>query len=101
MIVLVKLVASNLDFFGYTTYVFECLEEYMIKQTKYIMCTKYPNWESKDIQLEEIGYLHCEERRAGIDTWWDGTQYIPYRYNDVQFIKFVRKEEKEDNKYIM
>lgn len=29
MVVLAKLVASEQDYWGYTTYVFECLEDYM------------------------------------------------------------------------
>lgn len=101
MIALVKLVAWNKDLGGYVTYVFECLEEYMIKETKYIMCTKFPNWEHKTLKLEDIGYLHFEERRAGIDKWFDGVNMVPYRYNTVQFMKFVNKPEKEDHKYIM
>ncbi len=101
MVSLCKLVAKQIDCFGYITYVFENLEEYMIKETKYIMCIRYPNWEHKDLELEEVGYLQFEEIRAGIDKWFDGEKMIPYRYNAIQFIKFVDKPEEKDYKYVM
>ena len=40
MTVLAKLLASEEDAFGYITYVFECLDEDVIKETRYIMCTR-------------------------------------------------------------
>lgn len=101
MVTLCKLVAYDVDFFGYITYVFENLEEEVIKKTKYIMCIRYPNWNHKDLKLEEVGYLHFEEIRAGVDKWFDGKEMIPYRYNAIQFIKFVDKPEEKDYEYIM
>lgn len=101
MVTLCKLVAKEIDFFGYITYVFENLEEYMIKKTKYIMTIRYPNWNHKDLKLGEIGYLQFEEIRAGVDKWFDGKEMIPYRYNAIQFLKFVDKPEEKDYKYIM
>lgn len=98
---LVKLVAKYEDF-GYTTYVFECLEEYMIKQTKYIMCVRYPDWQHKELNIDDIGYLEFREIRAGVDQWFDGENMIPFRYDSIQFIKFIDKpKEKEDEKYVM
>ena len=101
MIALTKLIASERDSLGYITYVFECLEDYMISQTKYIMCIRYPNWDHKKIEIGDVGYLHCEEIRAGVDKWFNGKEMIPYNYNSVQFIKFVYKHDDEDHKYVM
>lgn len=101
MVVLAKLVASEQDYWGYTTYVFECLEKYAIENSKYIMCIRYPNWDHRKIELEEVGYLNCVEIRAGIDTWFDGEKMVPYKYNGTQFIKFVEKPKEEDHKYVM
>lgn len=101
MTALVKLVASHKDGFNYITYVFECLEEYMIKESKYIMCIRYPNWEHKPLKIGDIGYLEFQEIRAGIDKWWNGKEMVPYDYNNIQFIKFIDKPEDTDNKYIM
>lgn len=101
MIALVKLVARYKDPLNYITYVFECLEEYMIKETKYIMCVRFPNWQAKALKLGDVGYLHFEEIQAGVDKWFDGKNFIPYNYNMVQFIQFVEKPSEEDHKYIM
>lgn len=101
MVALAKLVAKTTDSQDYTTYVFKCLEDYMIKQTPYIMCTKWPNWNSKVINIGDVGYLDFMEIRAGIDEWFDGKNFIPYNYNNIQFIRFVPKPETEDHEYIM
>lgn len=101
MIALVELVAQADDLMGYTTYVFKCLEDYMIEQSPYIMCTRFPNWEHRPIQLGEIGYLNCIEIRAGVDKWFNGKEFIFYNYDNVQFIKFIRKIDKNDEEYLM
>ena len=101
MVTLCKLVAKEVDILGYVTYVFENLEEDAIKESKYILCTRWPNWEHRKIDIDEVGYLNVVEIRAGIDKWFDGKNMIPYNYNNIQFIKFVKKPEKKDYKYIM
>jgi hypothetical protein len=101
MVALVKLVASCEDFAGYITYVFECLEDYMISQTKYILCIRFPNWEHSTLNINDIGYLQYEEIRAGVDKWFNGKEMVPYRYNTIQFIKFVNKPKEENHEYIM
>lgn len=101
MTILAKLVASESDGLGYTTYVFECLEESMSKYTKYCMCVRFPNWDHRELDLGEIGYLDFNEVRAGIDKWWDGEKMIPYRYSGIHFQKFIKKPDEKDFKYIM
>lgn len=91
MTVLAQLVASNTDNLGYITYVFKCLEDNV--GTPYIMCVRYPNWNHRQIKLGETGYLTVLEVRAGVSTWYDGKQMIPYRYDAIQFLKFVEKQE--------
>lgn len=86
---------------GYITYVFECLDEEMIEKTRYIMCTRFPNWDHRDIGLGEVGYLKFFEVQAGVDEWFDGKHMIPYKYNGCHFIKFIRKPEKIDRKFRM
>ena len=99
--VLAKLVAKESDTLDYTTYVFECLDSDVVKYSKYIMCTRYPNWDHRNIELDEIGYLNFMEIKAGVDTWFDGSKMIPYLYNGIQFIKFVHKPESKNYSYIM
>lgn len=100
MIALVKLVASEIEPLGYITYVFQQLED-CTQSSKYIMCIRYPHWDHKDLKLGDVGYVHCEEIRAGVDKWFDGKQMVPYNYNTVQFIKFVYKPVDEECKFVM
>ena len=101
MTILAKLLASERDSMGYVTYVFECLDENIIRQTKYIMCTRFPNWDHRKIEIGEIGFLNFFEIKAGIDKWYDGKNFIPYRYNNIQFIKFIEKPNKKSHKFTM
>ena len=102
MTILARLVAKEADALGYITYVFECLDEEIFKDTKYVMCTRYPNWNHRTIDIDEVGYLNFFEIRAGIDKWFDGEKMIPYNYSGIQFDKFVsRPKEKDKNKYVM
>lgn len=100
MTILARLVTKEVDTLGYVTYVFECLDEEILKDTKYVMCTRYPNWNHRMIDIDEVGYLNFFEIRAGVDKWFDGEKMIPYNYSGIQFDKFVSKE-KDKNKYIM
>ena len=99
MVALVKLVADEHNPLNYITYVFECLDEEIRKETKYIMTTRFPNWDHRCLNIGEIGYLEFEEIRAGMDKWFDGNTMIPYRYNMIQFIRFISKKEEKDEEY--
>lgn len=101
MTILARLMASEEDTLGYTTYVFECLDKEMITETKYVMCTRFPNWDHRKIDLGEVGYLKFLEVQAGIDKWFDGIQMIPYKYDGCHFIKFVKKPSQNDYKYVI
>ena len=101
MIIHGKLLAGVKDPMGYLTYVFRILDEEFTKDTKYVMCVQCPNWDSPTLTIGDIGYVYFEIIKAGKDTWWDGSQMIPYKYNMNQFMKFVPEPKKEDNKYIM
>ena len=61
MTVLACLVAKEVDTLGYITYVFECLDKEVVELSKYIMCTRYPNWNHRAIELGEVGYLNFVE----------------------------------------
>lgn len=103
MVAKVKLVAQDQVLNGYSTYVFECLDQELKDQTKYIMTTRFPNWDHRPLKIDEIGYLHFEERKAGKDTWYDINTNLHYSFNYdiIQFIKFIEIPKTEDNKYIM
>ena len=101
MVVLTELLEAEEDFGGYITYVFRVLDKEIQRLTKYILCTRFPNWEHKTLKKGDVGYLHVEERQAGIDKWFDGEQFILYQYNFIQFMKFVSKTDESDEKYII
>lgn len=97
MTILAKLVASKTDSQDYTTYVFKCLDSFITQYTNYIMCTRYPNWNHRDLRIGEVGYLEFQEHLAGVDKWFDGTEMVRYSYNGIQFIKFIEYQEIPDD----
>ena len=86
-----KLVAKQIDCFNYTTFVFQNLES-----KEYVMCVMFPNWEQSYISIDEKGFVTVKYVEAGIDKWYDGKDFVPYKYTNIIFLKFV-KEEKEIN----
>lgn len=102
MTVYCKLVAKDIDLGEYVTYVFEVLDKEIAKNSPYIMCTRYPNWNHRSIDISEEGFLTFTEIVAGKDTWFDGKILQPYRYNGVRFEKFIAKpNSKKLNNYIL
>lgn len=103
MVVKAKLVAKDEVINGYSTYVFECLDDEIREQTKYIMCTRFPNWDAAKINLDSEGFLHFEEREAGKDQWYnqETQQWHSFSYNMIQFMRFIEFQKKKDNEYIM
>lgn len=94
-VVLAKLVALREDLGGYIVYVFD-IQEGKLPYDKYLMCTRFPNWESPLIQLDDVGYVKYREVEAGVDKWYDGETFISYKYTGVHFIDFVPKKEKNE-----
>lgn len=86
--ILCKILEKEFDSGNYITYVVRNLEtEYMLE--KYIMCVQFPNWQHRQLNIGEVGYLTYEQHLAGIDKWFDGQSFQYYNYNCIQFIKFV------------
>jgi len=87
-----QLIASEHDICGYITYVFKSLEEAPFGK-KYLMLTRCPNWDSRDIDIGEKGYVTYKEVEAGKDNWFcpETGQFIPYNYTNIYFIKFVKE----------
>ena len=81
---------------GYRTLIFEDLE-YKDSDFKYITCVLFPNWNQRPIKIGDEGYLQIKYISAGKDTWFDGKDFIPYKYTNLQFLKFTKiKETKLD-----
>lgn len=97
-----QLVAKEHDLLGYITYVFKCLESNIPFGHQYIMMTRLPNWNHKNIDIGEIGYVEYEEIHAG-EKWYnpqDGT-YVPYRYTNIYFVKFVKEADNSKTDIIL
>jgi len=95
----VKLIAYLVDLYDYCTYVFENLD-YKDVDFKYIMCTKFPNWNTKEIKVGDIGYVLVRYITAG-DKYYNGQIFNTYNYTNVQFLKFVEEQTKETEDLIM
>lgn len=87
-----QLVAKEKDLLDYITYVFKCLENNISFGHSYVMCTRVPNWQHRDIDIGEIGFLQYEEVKAG-ENWYNPQTgiYTPYKYTNIYFIKFVKE----------
>lgn len=86
-----KLLAKNKDMFDYTTYAF-----INVDSNEYILCTRFPNWEHKSIQVGEEGILQYREVIAGEDAWYRDGNTTPYNYTGWHFIKFIPIIENRD-----
>ena len=88
----VKLVAESSDGMGYINYVFENLE-FQDYDYKYMMCIRFPNWNQSHIDIGDEGFVTVRYVREGIDKWFDGTEFIAYKYTNIIFLKFVHLKE--------
>lgn len=98
-----KLVAKESDTCGYTTYVFKVLDKSDRERldSKYIMCVRFPNWEHRNLNIGDMGYLNFKVIIAGVDQWYDGNTLKYYRYNMIQFIKFIQRPTPKKHLYKM
>ena len=101
---LVELVSEYTDYFGYITYVFKYLDNFDINvhNCKIMVCTRYPNWNCRELKIGDTGYVEVEIVRAGIDTWFDGKKQVPYKNNATRFMKFIEKsDDKNKGEYTL
>lgn len=91
------------DSSGYTTYIFKNIDDKASFLYKYVMCTRYPNWEHRGLKIGEEGFLTYQPVNEGIDKWFDGYNLVPYKFSANRFINFISKPNEKiiDNKYIM
>lgn len=89
-----KLITLQNEIDGYITYVFENPEAKLTSE-KYIMCTRFPNWRTDNINIGDEGFLEYNEVSAGDDYWFDyyNNQYVPYKYTNNHFVNFIKDKE--------
>lgn len=85
-----KLVAIEDDVNGYVQYAFENLEPEDV-WSKYIMVTRYPNWDLPALYIGDIGYVKFTDILAGYDKWYDAEadDFVSYRYTMSVLEKFI------------
>ena len=96
------LLAKRSDSCGYVTYVFQNVD-FTNTFDKYIMCVRFPNWDHPNIEIGELGFLEYRSVKAGEDKWYDAytNTYVPYRYTDNHFIKFIPLVQNKETDYTM
>ena len=78
----------------YTLYVFKNLDEQDDSLLRYITVTKVPNWNCKELNLGDKGYLECEYVNAGDNYYQVSTNTIEkYNYTVCYLINFIEKQE--------
>ena len=90
-----ELIAEENDGLGYITYVFKTLEVNAPFGNKYKMVTRLPNWQHRDIEIGEVGYMTYNEVIAGSDKWYcqETGQMVPYNYSNIYFVKFIEQKD--------
>ena len=84
---------------GYIKYVFQDLD----KEAHFILCTKFPNWDTPLIKIDDRGFLRYKEIYAGKSEWYDPEtkDFIPYKYDALQFLDFVHENEYKDRNILI
>lgn len=96
----VKFLASCADGLGYINYVFENLE-FQDYDYQYLMCVRFPNWDQATYNIGDVGYVTVKYVREGIDKWYDGNEFVTYKYTNIIFLKFIPEKEKITTKLIL
>lgn len=96
----VKFLASCVDGLGYINYVFENLE-FQDYDYQYLMCVRFPNWDQATFNIGDVGYVTVKYVREGIDKWYDGNEFVTYKYTNIIFLKFIPEKEKITTKLIL
>lgn len=78
----------------YTVYVFKNLDEKDNSLLRYFTVTKVPNWDCKDLQIGDKGYVECEYVNAG-DSYFKSSTGVreQYNYTVCYLINFIEKQE--------
>lgn len=99
LVIYAKLLVTSNDIGGYINYVFKNID-FDSWENKYILCTRYPNWDSIFPKVGDIGYLSCTFIIAGNKYFNIKTQKNEiYQYDHIRFNKFIDEKVKEKDCY--
>lgn len=78
----------------YTVYVFKNLDENNNSLFRYFTVTKLPNWNCKNLQIGDIGYVECDYVNAGDSYYQTSTgETSIYNYTVCYLINFIEKQQ--------
>lgn len=78
----------------YTVYVFKNLDENNNSLFRYFTVTKLPNWNCKNLQIGDIGYVECDYVNAGDSYYQTSTgETSTYNYTVCYLINFIEKQQ--------
>ena len=91
------------DVCGYINYVINVLSDSESKLLGFqnITLVRFPNWDCADIKVNDIGYFEFNSHKAGVDTWYNGKELIPYKYDAVQFVNYIKRGHTDKQACIM
>ena len=84
----VQFIAESKDSMGYHNYVFEDLN-FTNSDYQYLMCVRFPNWNQTAFSIGDVGFVTLKYVREGVDEWFDGSQFIKYKYTNLIFLRFI------------
>ena len=78
---------------GYIIYLFRNLDSNSW-DTRYVMTTRFPNWDCPFLKKGDIGFLKYKEVEAGKSTWWNNNTQtnVAYKYDNVIFENFIHEK---------
>lgn len=85
---------------GYKTYIFKNINGYELED-EYFMIVRRPNWEHRELQVGEYGYVTFEKIKAGVDTYFKDNQNLFYNFSTNQFIKFLSNKKGVDEEFTL
>lgn len=79
----------------YTNIVVEDLRREYADDLKYVTVTVLPNWEIKDVELGNIGYLQFQSVEGGKTQYFKRVceDFETYKYTNNYFISFLKEKE--------
>lgn len=81
----------------YTIYVFQD-----IKTEEYVMCTRLPNWNVPNINIDDIGFLEYHEVKSGEEYFNPTTEETcKFKYSNIYFNNFVLRSNIKQTELIL
>ena len=83
---------------GYITYVFKNLND-TTPFDRYVMCTRFPNWDCEHLKVGDIGFVLYKFVEAGKSQWYniETKEFEAYKYTNCIFLNFIREKTQNED----